>query len=214
LYSKRRKADLYAQHSIEKSGVITLFFTPSCNLFPVFQFWSSLGFSCVVPACVHATPSHSLHGHPPCKSRICHGGLGISNHFKLGNEVTPTPTSPGVQIMTAGLAFTASHADMRVKDMLRRVKKRRFGNFKGRKTSFHFPVKCVHMIATSSPLPSPNLRPCITLAPRFCFCPTHEFTFTGYLGCFDRDQVMMTQDTETSCSFTALVLRKASGGQA
>jgi len=77
-----KKVDLYARYLIEKSG-----------------FWSSLVSSCIAPACVHATLSHSPHAHPPSKSRICHGGLRISNHFKLGNEVTPTPTSRGVQIV-------------------------------------------------------------------------------------------------------------------
>ncbi|KAF8502920.1 hypothetical protein F5888DRAFT_1125136 [Russula emetica] len=65
------------------------------------------------------------------------------NHFKLGNE--------------------PSHTDMRVKDIQKRVKKRRFGNFKGFATLRH----------VSAPL---------------CFSPTHQFAFAGYLGRFDRDQ--------------------------
>ena len=56
LYSKRRKLTCMRRYLIEKIGVITLIFTRSCNLSAVFQFWPSLVFSCVVPACVHTTP--------------------------------------------------------------------------------------------------------------------------------------------------------------
>ena len=92
---------LYARSLIEKSGVITLFFSRSCNLSDLPS--SSSGPLLFPPALrlhVFMRPPHTPRMlNPPCKPRICHGGLGISNHFKQGNEVTSTPSSRGVQIV-------------------------------------------------------------------------------------------------------------------
>jgi hypothetical protein len=60
--------------------------------------------------------------------------------------------------MTAGLALTCGDARKR---HVEESKKETFWQLQRAQnrfvTSFHFPMKCVHMITTSSPLPSTNL---------------------------------------------------------
>jgi len=96
-----------------KIRVITLFFTRSCNLSSVFQFWFTLAFSCIAPACVHATPSHSPHACSPHRASL--ESVMVASAFQTGQRGNPNPHFSWLcsDSMTAGLAFTYGHARKR-----------------------------------------------------------------------------------------------------
>ena len=97
----------------------------------------------------------------------------MASAFQTGQRGNPHPQLLVAVFRYDGrLVFTFGHARKKHAEESKKVKKETFWNLQRRKTFFHSPVKCVHMITNfvSPPFQFATLRP---VSAPLGFCPTH-----------------------------------------